>query len=148
MAKELPNHNRLLDPKWADAIVIHYAHNYVVLSDLWALKAVVHEFGHAYHMHHWRQDHPGIMDVYQNAMKRGLYRGVREVDGTTLDAAYATTNHLEYFAELTCMYFAKCNYHPFDRAALREYDPDGFKLIEKYWKVKDGKQAGLRGKAS
>ena len=31
--------------------------------------------------------------------------------------AYAATNHLEYFAELSCMYFVGCNYEPFDREA-------------------------------
>jgi hypothetical protein len=148
VGKELPNHNRLLEPRWGDAVVVYHAHNYVVLSDLWALKAVVHELGHAYHMHHWRQNESGIMGVYENAMKKGLYRNVRDVDGAAIEAAYATTNQLEYFAELSCMYFARCNYRPFDRDELREYDPEGYRLMERYWKVKDGKQVALRGKTT
>ena len=71
-------------------------------------------------------------------MKRRLYHQVKDVDGKTLDAAYATTNQLEYFAELTCMYFTGCNYKPFNRSELKQYDPPGYAMVERFWRVGQG----------
>ena len=132
-----------LDPRWGDSIVVYSAENYDRISDLWALKAVIHELAHAYHLHDWPEDQPEILHPYQAAMKRGLYHKVEDLDGKVLDAAYATTNPLEYFAELTCMYFSGCNYRPFDRSDLKRYDPDGYAMVERFWRV--GK--GASGKA-
>ena len=127
-----------LDPRWGDSIVVYSAENYVRLSDLWAIKAVIHEFAHAYHLHNWPEDQPEILHPYRAAMKRGLYYNVEDLDGKALDAAYATTNQLEYFAELTCMYFSGCNYRPFDRSALKRYDSDGYAMVERFWRVGEG----------
>ena len=127
-----------LDPRWGDSIVVYCAENYVWLSDLWAIKSIVHEFAHAYHLHNWPEDQPEIMRPYEEAIKRGLYRKVKDVDGKTLDSAYATTNQLEYFAELTCMYFAGCNYKPCNRSELKVYDPAGFAMVELFWRVGEG----------
>ena len=48
---------------------------------------------------------------------------------------YALTNQLEFFAELSCMYFIKCNYEPSDRRQLKAYDPVGYAMIRKMWKA-------------
>ena len=64
-----------------------------------------------------------------------MYRGVKDVNGAILESAYARQNQLEYFAELSCAYFWRGEYEPFDRAALRQYDPGGFAIIEKMWGV-------------
>jgi hypothetical protein len=127
-----------LDSRWADSMVVYCAQNYVDLSDLWALKAVVHEFGHAYQLQNWPEKQPEIVHAYDNAMKKGLYRNVKSVDGKMIDTAYATTNQLEYFAELTAIYFAGCNYHPLNRSELKEYDPVGYAMIEQFWRVGAG----------
>lgn len=127
-----------LDPRWGDSIVVYCAQNYVSLSDLWAIKAIVHEFAHAYQLHDWPEDQPEILAPYRAAMARGLYRNVKDVNGKLLEAAYATTNQLEYFAELSCMYFVGCNYKPFDRSELKAYDPAGFAMIERFWRVGAG----------
>ncbi|MGP0068554.1 MAG: hypothetical protein ACLQGP_33765 [Isosphaeraceae bacterium] len=52
-----------------------------------------------------------------------------------LERAYAITNQLEYFAELSCMYFVQCNSKPSDRAQLKDYDPVGYAMIRKMWCV-------------
>jgi hypothetical protein len=132
--KGQPDHHKELDPRWSDSIVIYCADNYVKISDLWALKAIVHEFSHAYHLHNYADRQAEILRAYDLAMERGLYRGVKHNDGQKRDG-YATTNHLEYFAELSCIYFARCNYAPVDRAELRKYDPVGCRMIETIWKV-------------
>jgi hypothetical protein len=65
-----------------------------------------------------------------------LYHGVKNDKGTTVEKAYAATNQLEYFAELSCMYFVGCNYQPFNRRELQAYDPVGYAMIEKMWELK------------
>ena len=70
-------------------------------------------------------------------MKAGLYQVVREKDEDTHLPNYAAQNHLEYFAELTAMYFAGANYFPYDRAGLKEYDPAGYALVQKLWSIAD-----------
>jgi hypothetical protein len=136
--KNAPAYHSELDPGWGDSIVIYCAQNYVDISDLWAIKAVVHEYGHAHQLRNWPENQPDIMRAYKNAMSQGLYRKVKDVNGKILDAAYTTTNQLEYFAELTCMYFVGCNYQPFNRSELKEYDPVGYAMIERFWSVGEG----------
>jgi len=48
---------------------------------------------------------------------------------------YAAQNQLEYFAELSAMYFVGCNYPPANRSELKAYDPAGYDMIERYWDV-------------
>ncbi len=119
-------------------MVLYCAQNYIDLTDLWALKAVMHEYGHAYQLENWPENEPEIVGAYNNATEHGLYRKVKDVDGKMLDAAYATTNQLEYFAELTAMYFVGCNYQPFNRSELKQYDPVGYAMIERFWRVGEG----------
>jgi hypothetical protein len=134
--KGQPDRQKELDPRWSESVVVYCTETYVSLSDLWALKLVVHEFGHAYHLHHHPERQPDIVRAYDLAMDRGLYRGVKHADGKLRDA-YATTNHLEYFADLSCIYFARNNYAPINRTELRNYDPVGYQMIETIWKVDD-----------
>lgn len=134
--KDAPKHNKNLDPRWRSCVVIYCAENYVKLSDLWALKVFVHEFAHAYHLEQWPEDQPDILRAWDNAMKSGLYRNVADDEGKTIAKAYASVNQLEYFAELSCMYFFKCNYQPFNRKELKAYDPRGYAMIREMWRVK------------
>ena len=122
-----------LDPRMARSIVIYNAENYVKISEFWALKGLIHEFGHAHHLEHWPEDRADIYDAWNHAMKAGLYQVVREEDKGTHNPNYAAQNHLEYFAELTAMYFVGAHYFPRDRAGLKAYDPAGYALAEKLW---------------
>jgi len=130
-----PRHHDWLDPRMGSSIVIYNAANYTTLSDLWATKALVHEFGHAHHLEHWPERRADIYDAWDRAVKAGLYRVVREKDKHAHFPNYAAQNHLEYFAELTAIYFAAANYFPYDRAGLKRYDPAGYALVEKLWNV-------------
>ncbi len=131
--RHAPQHFDWLDPRMGSSIVIFHAENYVSLSDLWALKSLVHEFGHAHHLEHWPEDRGDIYDTWEHALKAGLYQVVRDEDREAFMPNYAAQNHLEYFAELTAMYFVGANYFPKDRTGLKAYDPDGYSLIEKLW---------------
>jgi outer membrane protein assembly factor BamB len=141
--KSAADHDATLDPAWKSAVVIYSAENYAALSELWALKALVHEFGHAQQLEQFPEDQPHIVAAWQNAVAKGLYQNVEDESGNRIEKAYALTNQLEYFAELSCMYFARCNYRPFHRAELKEYDPAGYDMIERIWGIKEADwQAG------
>lgn len=132
-ARNAPEFRQHLDPRWSRCIVIYCAENYATISDLWALKSLIHELGHAHHKENWPEKQPDIMAAWENAMNLGLYSNVMDDKGKVLTRTYAQTNQLEYFAELTAMYFARCNYSPFNRSELRRYDPIGFMMVEKMW---------------
>jgi hypothetical protein len=137
-AKTAPTTRPHLDPRMASSVLIYSSDNFVKLSDFWALKALVHEFAHAQHLEQWPEKRADIFEVWENAKQTGLYRDVKNDKGGTLASAYALQNHLEYFAEISCAYFTGCNYHPFNRAGLKAYDPAGFALVEKLWGVPPG----------
>jgi hypothetical protein len=75
------------------------------------------------------------MAAYRHAQRGGLYRHVRGEQGHPLENAYAMANQLEYFAELSCMYFAACNYFPRRRQELQVYDPVGYAMIGRMWRL-------------
>lgn len=131
--KNAPERHPQLDRNWGSSIVVYSAENYLQLSDFWALKAVVHEMAHAYQLENWGEKQPDILNAWEQAMKKGLYRQVRDKQNQFQATAYASVNQLEYFAELSCMYFVGCNYQPFNRRELQLYDPEGFAMIRKMW---------------
>jgi hypothetical protein len=133
-----PKHHAWLDPRMGRSIVVYNADNYRKLSEPWAIKSLIHEFGHAQHLQHWPEDRADVYDAWAHAIDAGLFQTVREEDRGTHNPNYAAQNHLEYFAELTAMYFVGAEYFPRDRAGLSAYDPDGYDLVEKLW--------GLRGR--
>jgi hypothetical protein len=130
-----PDFHRNLDPRWRSAVVVYCAENYLLQDEHWAILALVHEFAHAWQLENWPEKQPEILAAWSAARADGRYRGVKDVNGKALDAAYALHNQLEYFAELSCAYFWRGEYEPFDRQALRAYDPAGFAMIETMWGV-------------
>jgi hypothetical protein len=133
--RDAPKFWPLLDRRWSSALVIYSARNYQQLSEEWATRVLVHELAHAWQLEQWPEKQPDILGAWEHAVHTGLYTHVKAVNGTMLDRAYALENQLEYFAELSCAYFWRGEYAPFDRAALRQYDPAGFAMIEQMWGV-------------
>lgn len=132
-----PKFDKRRHEEWNSVIVVYSAYNYVQLSDLWALKCVMHELGHAYQLEQWPEKEPSILAAYENAMENRLYHNVKDGKGGRVEKAYASQNQLEYFAELTSMFFAECNYQPMKRPQLKGYDPIGYEMMRKMWKVGD-----------
>ncbi len=128
------------DPAWENAIIIYSATNLMYLSELWTQKALTHEMAHAWHILNWPEKHPQIINAWQQAKSQGLYRDVKDLKGQSISQAYALTNQLEYFAELSAIYFVGGNYHPFDRHGLSVYDPQGLQMVKKLWQVQAIKQ--------
>ncbi|NQV29204.1 MAG: hypothetical protein HQ518_33030 [Rhodopirellula sp.] len=132
-----PKFDAKRDERWNSVVVVYDANNYVVLNDLWAFKAVLHELAHAYQLEQWPEKEPHILSAYDNAMSQNLYRNVKNDKGGSFAAAYATQNQLEYFAETSCMFFARSNYQPYHRLEFKEYDPVGYEMIRRQWKIGD-----------
>jgi len=128
--------NRLhYDNKWEHSIVIYSADNLMYLSDMWSKKAIVHELAHAWHIMHWPDSYSEIRTTWKKAKENGLYTNVEDYKGRTIPNAYARKNNLEYFAELSAMYFVGGNYYPYNRKLLNAYDPNGVNMVEKLWQV-------------
>ncbi len=138
LRKNAPDFHEEYDPRWRSAVVIYCAENYgKQINDFWALKALVHEFAHAHHLEHWDENQPPeIRAAWEHADQLKLYRDVKDDEGKTHEKAYAIVNHLEYFAELSCIYFVGCNYRPATRQDLERYDPQGHAMIQKVWGLK------------
>lgn len=94
--------------------------------------AVLHEFAHAYNDLYLSAMQDKLKAAYNSAVKSGKYDKV-ERTGSGIQRAYAMTNEIEYFAELTEAYFGKNDYYPFTRDELEEFDPKGFKLMQEAW---------------
>jgi len=96
----------------------------------------MHELAHSFQLNRYPERQPDLMAAYRHALDAGLYRGVKTTKGTTIDKDYALASHLEYFAELSAIYFVGGNYFPFDRRGLENYDPPGYALVEKLWSIR------------
>jgi hypothetical protein len=121
------------DPRWQDGIVVYSTSNLLYLSELWTRKAILHEMAHAWHLRNFEVKHPPLLSAWQQTQHAGRYLQVQDVSGKVTPRAYATVNHLEYFAELSAAYFVGINYFPFDRAGLAGYDPAGLAVVEAMW---------------
>jgi len=136
--RRAPKSSPWLDPRMGRSLVIYSARNFVWLSEFWSRKLLVHEFAHTWHLEQWSETQDDIWNAYQAAMAKQLYRQVKDEHRKTLASGYAAANQLEYFAELSCAYFVGCDYQPFGRAELKAYDPEGYGMIEKMWRVGAG----------
>ena len=92
----------------------------------------LHELSHAYHHKYLGYDNGMVFHAFEKARLSSQYDSVEHVNGST-KKAYAMNNKKEYFAELSEAYFGYNDHEPFDRNALRSFDPIGFKMIQKVW---------------
>jgi hypothetical protein len=93
---------------------------------------ILHELAHAYHDQVLGFDEPRIKEAYENYKKSRhgektlLYNGSRVKH-------YALTNPMEFFAEMTEAYFGVNDFFPFNRAELREAEPEIHALLSSIW---------------
>ncbi len=131
-----PKYSPYLDERMSNSVLIFSAYNYNYLDALWSVKGLVHELAHAWHLLHWKEKEPGIYDAWAAALKAGLYKSDVAADAKNIKTLrYAAQNQLEYFAELSAIYFVGCNYPPANQSELKAYDRAGFDMIERYWGV-------------
>ena len=128
-----PRYFKNLDPRMGGSVVIYSAKHFTTMTEFGSLKLLLHELSHAWHLEQWSENRSDILMAYNSAKDKGLYRNVRKSDGSNLEETYASVNHLEYFAELSCIWFAGNDHFPFDRGDLKLYDQAGHELIRKLW---------------
>ncbi len=93
---------------------------------------LLHELTHAYHDQVIGFDDARVIKVYENYKKSG--RGEKTLRFTGVRGPhYALTNHKEFFAEMTEAYFGTNDFFPFNRAELKETEPEILKLMEEIW---------------
>jgi hypothetical protein len=93
---------------------------------------ILHELAHAYHDQVLDFEEPRIKEAYEKYKKSGhgekalLYNGSRV-------RHYALTNHKEFFAEMTESYFGVNDFFPFNRAEMKEAEPEIYQLMMHIW---------------
>ena len=92
----------------------------------------LHELSHAYHHKHLGHDNRMVFQAFEKARLSFRYNNVVHVNGST-KKAYAMSNKKEYFAELSEAYFGYNDQEPFERNALKKFDPIGFKMVQTAW---------------
>lgn len=127
----------LYDKKWDNSIVIYSVDNFLYHGKLWTHQPLCHELAHAWHLLNWPSKYAPIYDAWMNSRHMSLYLSVEDHKGKIVSPAYASTNQLEYFADLSAMFFVGGSYFPFDRKRLKQYDPVGYTLIATLWKAED-----------
>jgi hypothetical protein len=93
---------------------------------------ILHELAHAYHDQVLGFDEPRIREAFEKYKKSGrgdqtlLYNGKRVKH-------YGLTTPMEFFAEMTEAYFGVNDFFPFNRAELKESEPEIFELLSNIW---------------
>ncbi|MDF3821247.1 hypothetical protein P3G55_15175 [Leptospira sp. 96542] len=131
-------------PEKAGAIEISNIDNFINWTNLNQPYLILHELTHGFHHKALGASDKLIQKAYKSAISRGLYKRVLYNDGSGekpwYNKSYAIENHHEYFAEITEAYFGQNDYFPFNKLDLQSYDPDGYRLLLKLWKIKQVSQ--------
>jgi hypothetical protein len=93
---------------------------------------ILHELAHAYHDQVLGFDEPRIKAAYEKYRKSGRGEKTLLFNGTRV-RHYALTNHKEFFAEMTEAYFGVNDFFPFNRAELKEAEPEIHALLSTIW---------------
>lgn len=94
--------------------------------------ALMHELAHAYHDQVLDFEHPQIKAAWGRFKESGRYKQVIDINGRQRPH-YALTNQMEFFAEMTEAYFGMNDFFPFNRAELKQQEPEVFQLMQDLW---------------
>ncbi len=138
-----------MSPKKHGGVELFEADKYLDDADLWYGKGgvMIHELSHAYH---WKVIKDGyeneeIKKCYEEAMREKLYDAVEVHNGEggkDICRAYACTDPMEYFAELSTAFLGGVDeeedlefnkWYPFNRKQIKEHDPRAFDMLQKMW---------------
>ncbi|HZK80182.1 MAG TPA: hypothetical protein VFC46_03925, partial [Humisphaera sp.] len=124
-----------LNPEKAKCVELANAKTFLkwVHSQPWM---VFHEFAHAYHDQFLESgfDNEPILAAYRDAKEAKIYDAILRNNGHT-EKAYAMTNQMEYFAELSESFFGTNDFYPFIRAELKVHDPKGYDVLKEAWGI-------------
>ncbi len=93
---------------------------------------ILHELAHAYHDQVLGFDEPRIREAYDNYKKSGRGDKTLLFNGQRVKH-YALTTPMEFFAEMTEAYFGVNDFFPFNKAELKEAEPEILELLKGIW---------------
>ncbi len=93
---------------------------------------ILHELAHAYHDRVLGFNEPRIQEAYEKYKKSGHGEKTLLFNGKRV-RHYALTNPMEFFAEMTESYFGCNDFFPFNRAELKEAEPEIYALLQDIW---------------
>lgn len=93
---------------------------------------ILHELAHAYHDQVLGYDHARIKEAFEKYKKSGRGDKTLLFNGQRV-RHYALTNPMEFFAEMTEAHFGSNDFFPFNRAELKEAEPDIADLLTDIW---------------
>lgn len=98
----------------------------------------LHELAHGYHDQIFGFDGPAIKAAFERARDSKTYEAVKRTRGIpgqsyTTEKAYAMTNQMEYFAEVSEAYFGRNDWYPFNYIELKSHDPEALPILEAAW---------------
>lgn len=138
LAEQSEKDSRYMTAKWHCVELCNYVH-YVSWSDQNQPYMVLHELCHLYHDQGLAGgfENPDVKAAYNHAKSSGMYKNKPyRLDSKTvynIDVAYAMNDQMEYFSEICEAYWGENDYYPFNYEDLKEYDTQGFALMEKVW---------------
>jgi hypothetical protein len=97
---------------------------------------ILHELAHAYHDQVLGFEEPRITEAYEKYKKSGHGDKTLRCDGRRV-RHYALTDHKEFFAEMTESYFGVNDFFPFNRAELKESEPEIYELMRQVWETRN-----------
>jgi hypothetical protein len=93
---------------------------------------ILHELAHAYHDQVLGFNEPRIKEAYEKFKKGGRGDNTLLFNGKRVKH-YALTTPMEFFAEMTEAYFGSNDFFPFNRAELKEAEPEIHELLSNIW---------------
>ena len=93
---------------------------------------ILHELAHAYHDQVLGFEEPRIKAAYEKYKKSGHGDKTLLHDGRRVKH-YALTDQMEFFAEMTEAYFGVNDFFPFNRAELKQAEPEIYSLLKDVW---------------
>lgn len=124
--------NNGYDLRKENSVEIANVRNFVTWTTNDQPMMVLHELAHGYHDIVFGYSDSFIAAHHRHAVAFGLYDAVPYHHGGEREA-YAKTNPMEYFAELTEAYFGVNDFYPFDAEDLRQHDPKGYEMCRRIW---------------
>ena len=94
--------------------------------------SVLHELAHAYHDQVLGFDHEELIATWQRVKESGRLEKVLHIDGHET-RHYALTNQMEFFAEMSESYLGTNDFFPFNRAELKQSEPEVHTLLKSIW---------------
>ena len=122
-----------LPADWAEGVEFGVAENFLSWSRNQP-DMVLHELSHAWHHQVLGYDHAGIADAFAAVQAAKSLEDIQYVTGGR-QKAYALTNPMEFFAEMSEAWWGVNDMYPFVRVQVMEDFPEVAALLPQAWSM-------------